>query len=110
MTQRETPILHAIRAALARSGHLGMLWRVSGGVDKLRGIRYGLGKGAPDLCGLLLSGRLACWEIKAPAGRLSKDQRLWHARARQSGAFVAVARTPESALAALDRALAGASQ
>lgn len=104
----ETPILQAIRRALAETGDV-MLFRNSVGFDELRKIHYGFGKGSPDLCGILRpSGRFFGLEVKTETGRLSKDQRLWHSAARLAGGFVAVARSADEALSALERAKAGA--
>lgn len=112
MTQqaRETPILHAVRDALAATGKL-MLVRNNCGVDLARGVRYGLGVGSPDLVGILRpTGRMACFKVKSKTGRLSRGQRQWHQAARAAGAFVAVVRSPEAALEALARAECGASE
>ena len=106
----ETPILQAVRKALASTG-LVMLFRNSVGYDDVRRIRYGFGKGSPDLCGILKpSGRFVGFEVKTPIGRLTADQKLWHAAARAVGGFVAVVRSADEAMAALSRAQGGADQ
>lgn len=98
---RESPILHAVRAALVATGRV-MLWRCNGGVDVTRGVRYGLGVGAADLIGLLVpSGRFIGVEIKSPTGRLSREQQLWGAAVQRAGGVYIVARSVEDALAGL---------
>jgi hypothetical protein len=100
----ETALLQSIRRALAETG-LVMLYRNSVGYDAERKIKYGFGKGSPDLCGVLRpSGRFVGFEVKTPAGRLSTDQSMWHQACRLAGGFVAVVRSPNEALAALTRA------
>lgn len=113
---KETPIMHACRAALVETGRV-MLWRNSVGADITRGVKYGLGLGSADLVGLL-SGASACphcggpvrtgrfvgFEIKAPRGVVEPNQILWHSAVRAASGFVAVVRSPDAALEALDRA------
>lgn len=103
---KETPIMRAQRLALTETGHW-RGWRCSSGFDPRANVLYGLGKGAPDLVGVLWGGRMCCFETKTPKGRLSKRQRAWHGAAREWGIFVAVARSVPEALEALGRALAG---
>lgn len=111
----ETEVLHQVRAALMATGRVS-LWRNNAGGELVlpergprRFVHYGLGLGSPDLVGFLRgpSARFVGFEVKAPGGRLSKQQRLWHAAAHDGGAFVAVVHSPDEALAALDRALSG---
>ena len=104
----ETDLLFAIRQALVATGHV-MLFRNNVGFDRERKVKYGLGLGSPDLVGLLRpTGRLCGFEVKTPIGRVSKDQKLWHAAARASGGFVAIVRSADEALEALTRARNGA--
>jgi hypothetical protein len=104
----ETPIMFACRAAIMRTG-LVMGGRNNVGVTKDTHVRYGFGLGSPDLIFILKPlGRFFCLEIKAPGGRLSKEQIAWHKAARAFGAFVAVVHSTVEALAALERAIAGA--
>ena len=72
-------------------------------------VRYGLAKGSSDLIGILKpSGRLVSLEVKTESGRVSPEQELWLAMIRRFGGFAAVVRSVDDALAALDRARAGA--
>lgn len=77
-------------------------------------VPYGLGKGSPDLVGLLRISVVApvdrlvsiwfCLEVKAEGGVLSPDQEKTHAIWRRFGAFVDTVRSVGEARAALDRA------
>ena len=108
MGHLETPIMFGVRRALTESGRW-RGWRNNVGKTTDTHVAYGLGKGSPDLVGVLVgSGRLACFEVKAVGGRVDKHQAAWHRAARDAGAFVAVVRSGEEALAALERALSGA--
>lgn len=101
---RETPIRNAVREALVSSGRW-IGWRNNVGVDLGHGVRYGLGLGSPDLVGALRgTGRMCCFETKAPKRGPDANQRMWHHAARAAGIFVAVVRSPDDALAALTRA------
>ncbi len=71
-------------------------------------VAFGLGLGSPDLVGALRGGRSFCLEVKSRTGKLERAQRLWAAAARKMGVFVATARSVEEAMAALERAEAGA--
>lgn len=114
MTERE--VLHAVRAALVGTGCL-LLWRNNTGGELVEGgdastrrrfVHYGLGKGSPDLVGMLrVNGRFVGFEVKRPGEGPTKDQQLWHAVARKAGAFVAVVHSVDEALDALKRAIAG---
>ena len=106
----ETDILFAVRRALVASGHV-ILWRNNTGFDRERRVKYGLGLGGADLVGVLRpAGRLIAFEVKTETGRLSREQRMWADVVRSAGGFVATVRSPEAALEALGRALAGANQ
>lgn len=100
----ETPIMFAIRAAIAGRA---MVHRNNTGFDADAKVRYGLGRGGPDLVAIA-RGRFLGLEVKAPGGRLSDDQKLWHAAARRHGALIAVVQTVDEAVAAYERALVGA--
>lgn len=103
----ETEILFAVRSALVGSG-LVRLRRNNVGFDRERRVHYGAGLGSPDLLGWLVgSGRTIGFEVKSPKGRLSKEQRLWIDDARATGPFVAVVRSADEAIAALERAIRG---
>lgn len=106
---KETPIMFEVRRALAATGHI-LLWRSNTGFDRERKVKYGLGLGGPDLIGVLKpTGRLCGFEVKTPTGRLMADQKLWHDVVRGAGGFVAVVRSADDALAALERAIRGES-
>lgn len=115
MTARETPILHAIRAAVA--GEPGVLvWRNNTGVDTTRGVRFGLGVGGADLVGVCECptsigpdhfGRFFGLEVKAPGRRPSPKQRLWADAVRRVGGFVAVVTSADEARAAIQRCKRG---
>lgn len=118
MTARETPILQAVRAALAAQPDV-TIWRNNTGggtiatdeTDEGRWVNFGLGKGGADLVGLLgPGGRFVAFETKAPKRGPSKFQRAWAAAVRARGGFYAIVRSPESALEALARARSGASE
>jgi hypothetical protein len=105
----ETLIMRRIREAIMRTGRARVV-RNNVGFDELLKIPYGLGRGSPDLVGLLRgSGRVFCLEVKAPGGRASREQTLWADVMRRDGAFVAFVNSPEQAIEALTRAENGAS-
>jgi hypothetical protein len=64
-------------------------------------VRYGI-PGAPDILGILPGGRLIAVECKVGRDRVREEQARWHARARELGALVVVARTVEECLTAID--------
>lgn len=105
----ETPIMAAIRKAVNCDGRARLV-RNNVGFDAEKKVRYGLGVGSADLVGFLLDGsaRLFCIEVKTPTGRLSPEQRAWIGAVRRNHGFAAVARSVPEAMAALERALAGA--
>jgi hypothetical protein len=82
-------------------------------------LRYG-DKGSPDLIGhvdgrwvgleLKRQGGVAADGKRVPAGVLEEHQATWHAAARMRGAFVAVVRTPDDAIEALERARTGGAE
>lgn len=47
-------------------------------------------RGLPDRLVLLPGGRIELVELKAPGGRLSLSQRIWHDKAAQRGVIVTV--------------------
>ena len=107
---RETAIMAAIRKAVNTDGRVRLV-RNNTGQDQQTRVRYGLGKGGADLVGILRGpGRVVALEVKTPVGRLSTEQRLWLASVRRFGGFAAVAHDVPEALAAVDRACAGASE
>ncbi len=108
----ERDVQHAIRLALGRIPGL-VLWRNSTGLSRTgdRAIHYGLCVGSSDLIGLLgPSGRFIALEVKSATGRTSPAQELFLALVRKRGGFAAIVRSPAEALAAIERAMKGASQ
>lgn len=66
-------------------------------------VPYGLGKGSPDLVGILgPSGRWVALEIKCPGEEATDEQKQVHTVWRRFGAFVAVVTSPDQARAALN--------
>lgn len=110
---QEREVQHAIRLALGRAPDL-TLWRNNTGALKDatgRLVRYGLAVGSADLIGILApAGRLVALEVKTASGRTTADQDLFLDLVRRRGGFAAVVRSADDALAALDRARAGASE
>lgn len=106
---RETIIMRNIRLAVNRTGRARVV-RNNVGLDATSGVRYGLGIGSADLVGMLRSGRVFALEVKSGPGRLTTEQRAWIAAVRRWGGFATVVRSVEDALAALERAEAGASE
>ena len=111
---RETDIMRAVRKAVNLDGRA-LITRNNVGVGRAMHdesvIRFGLGVGSPDLVGILRgSARGFALEIKTPVGRLSPEQRAWATAFRKHGGFCAVVRSVHEALAAVERALAGASE
>lgn len=111
MANPETTLMHRIMLAVGGLPDF-RLWRNGCGVglqpDTGDKFRYGLGPGSPDLIGVLApGGRLVGLEVKTPRGRIDADQAVWHAAARRMGAFVAVVRSEDEALQALERARKG---
>ncbi len=103
----ESPIQAEIEAALGAEPDLLLLRNTVGHVqyfDKKTGearhITYGLGKGSPDLVGIL-SGRWFCLEIKTIGGAFEKDQLPVHEIWRRFGALVFVVHSAAEALEAL---------
>ena len=115
MSQAETKIMQAIQEAVTRDGRAKIRRNVIGqGItDYGSRVTFGMGDGSADLLGMLRgSGRVLALEVKtfAPGSRQNKDQLAWAASIRRAGGFVAVARSPAEALAAVTRALAGLSE
>lgn len=109
MLMREADIQTGIRRALGRVPGV-VLMRNNVGLDvgrHGRPVRYGLGRGSPDLVGVLtLAGErpvaLAfAIEVKAARGRPSRDQLLWHNQARERGMPVFVCRSENDAVSSV---------
>jgi hypothetical protein len=77
-------------------------------------VRYGLAVGSGDLIGILRMpsglGRFVSFEVKSLTGKLSEKQAAWARAIRAMGGFACTVRSAAEALAALDRARAGASE
>ncbi len=94
--------MDSIRAALCAVDGV-RVWRNNVGVDTMRGIRYGLGVGSPDLVGIAW-GRFVGLEVKTPTGRVSKEQTMWLDMVRRFGGVAGVARSVEDAIAIVEEA------
>lgn len=94
--------MDSIRAALCAVEGV-RVWRNNVGVDTMRGIRYGLGIGSPDLVGIAW-GRFVGLEVKTVTGRVSKEQTMWLDMVRRFGGVAGVARSVEDALAIVEEA------
>ena len=94
--------MDSIRAALCAVEGV-RVWRNNVGVDTMRGIRYGLSVGSPDLVGIAW-GRFVGLEVKTPTGRVSKEQTMWLDMVRRFGGVAGVARSVEDALAIVEEA------
>lgn len=113
----EAIIQNQIRIVLSTQPDVRM-FRNNVGVAKVREayVRYGLAKGSADLIGWITLAppvvpfrvaRFMSLEIKTDTGRLSTEQKLWLQAVRDCGGFSAVVRSPEEALAAVERARRG---
>lgn len=74
---------------------------------KGRYVAFGLGTGSADIVGMTSKGRFFALEAKSETGRLTPDQRQWHADVTAKGGYVATVRSAEAALRALAQAEAG---
>ena len=121
----ETDVTHACAAAINRRRGCRAIRNNVGCIPDKRGIpvTFGLGEGSPDLVGSITFGGVEsvlvelraleavaitfALEIKKPrelGGRgAERNQRAWHAMARRRGVLVEVIRTPEEAVAFVDR-------
>lgn len=100
----ETQLQSAIRDALLATGRV-LLWRNNTGKlqdRKGRWVTFGIGFGGADLVGIYKpTGRFIAFEIKTESGRLSPEQRAWHAAVRAANGAVFVARSVDEAIAQL---------
>lgn len=103
----ESPIQAEIEAALGAEPDLLLLRNTVGHVkyyDEKTGepryVTYGLGKGSPDLVGIL-GGRWFCLEIKVPGEEPDPHQEKCHATWRAFGAFVMAVHSVGEARSAL---------
>jgi hypothetical protein len=107
---KESTLLAAIRQAVNADGRARLV-RNSVGFDTEARVRYGLGIGSPDLVGVLIpTGRAIGLEVKTSSGRVRPEQVAWIAAFRRAGGFACVVRSVDDALAAIDRAHAGATE
>ncbi len=117
---RETTISALIRKAICRDGRA-VVTRCNTGMafypnrdGSMRPVRYGLGRGSPDLPGMITTGpcrgRVFCLETKVPKKGPSVWQKAWARACRMRGGFYAVVHSVPDAMAALERALRGESQ
>ena len=119
---RENKIQRDIRLALGADPRRGVFYRNAVGVAVHPGtghtVRYGLCPGSSDLIGFTVVqispahigtafARFTALEVKTDTGRTSPGQRLFLDLVRMRGGFGAVVRSPEDALAALERARLG---
>ena len=106
----ESRILAEIRIALSEQAPDAVFWRLHQGQGYTpdgRHLRGGLVAGAADLIGVGPGGRFLAIEVKAPRGKVSREQTQWGAIIRKHGGFYAVVRSVPDALAALERARRG---
>lgn len=126
----ESAVKKRIRVALAKDGRVRMMPNVVGLMiphylvrtailkrdwsllENANAIACGLGKGSSDLVGIVRGGRVIGLEVKTTSkdSRTSLEQDLWLATIRRWGGFATVVRSPEDAIAAVNRAVAGASE
>ena len=108
---RESRIQRQIRIAVNRTGKARVFPNVVGLFEDGHGgmRRVGLGTGSADLVGVVRGGRAIALEVKNETGRVRPEQHRWHDAARAWGVYVAVVRSVDDAIAAVDDALATAS-
>lgn len=118
MSNPESILQARIRIALGMDPTL-VLWRNTVGMsthfdprtNRTTSQRFGLAVGSADLVGILApSGRFVALEVKTPTGRVRPEQSTWLALVRSRGGFAAVVRSVDDALAAIERARAGATE
>lgn len=113
----ESAIQNQIRIVLGRLPDVRM-FRNNVGTANIKGayVRYGLCKGSADLIGWIKLeppvvpfrvARFMSLEIKTEDGRVRPEQAQWLKLVREWGGFAAVVRSPEDALAAVERARKG---
>lgn len=119
MEPLEGPLMRAIEQACNALGWC-CVHRNTVGYDKERHVTFGLGRGSPDLVGLVrlssfftdgregyLPARAFALEVKSSTGRVEPHQATWHAGFRKLGGYVAVVRSVEEAMNAASRAAQG---
>lgn len=73
-------------------------------------LQFGLGVGSTDLVGIVAADPWPvpiALELKSADGRLSEDQKRWHAAACRRGLLVSTVRSEDDAMAAIDAAKLG---
>jgi hypothetical protein len=104
----EASIQAAILGCLALFSTVIMYRNNRGGAHRGgRYISFGLGKGASDLIGVILGGRVFCLEVKKPGEKPTEDQESFMADIRRMGGFACPVESTTGAIAALGRALKG---
>ena len=109
MSQPETILSRNIRLALNRTARVRLVDNEVG-MDQVTHTRYGLGKGSPDLVGVLRCGRIFAIEVKTPRAYrtadngCSADQVAWWRAARKWGVTGGIADSIERALELLEAA------
>jgi hypothetical protein len=96
---RETPIMQAIRAEVNAIPDV-RVWRNNSGAlndDTGRLVRYGLGKGSPDLIGIAW-GRFIAFEVKVPGRKPTHEQEIWIDMIKEFGGAVCVVHSVVEAL------------
>jgi hypothetical protein len=105
----ESVLMDEIRLALSDPD--AVFWRNNIGIAEIRSrpgarpqvVRFGVGSpGGADLIGLF-RGRFVAVEVKTPAGRQSKEQRLWQQLVERKGGVYAIVRSATEATALLER-------
>ncbi|MEQ9242067.1 VRR-NUC domain-containing protein [Roseovarius indicus] len=107
MSNAETDIHNRILVALSSEFHpRGIFWRQNAGhIRSDRGAWVSLGPtGISDIVGVL-DGRSVFVEVKTPTGKQRKAQKSFQAAVEKAGGIYLVARSPEEALASLNKAL-----
>lgn len=112
MSVLERDIVHAIRLRLGSERDLDLERRSVGQIKDAAGKTHRFGTvGEADLQGILgPNGKFFALEVKRPGQHMRPEQLQWANRKRMRGAFVAEVHSVDEALAALERARAGATE
>lgn len=115
----ETSLMLAIRDAVNMQRDARVRRNNTGRLQDRKGrwVTFGLGIGSPDLIGEVTIqwgsravARAFHLEVKLPGEAPTVDQLAWHDEARRRGVFVAVVRSVDEAMRAIDRCRAGECQ
>ncbi len=79
------------------------VFRNNNGFDEGRQIKYGLGKGSPDLVGFTRTGQFLGVEVKTLKGRVSPEQKVWIALITEFGGLAIVIRSVAEAEALVEK-------